>query len=290
MPTYYQPSGKFTPQGPILGLLMGAAVSVPAAFLYDYGIVSIPEAKLRGICTLAFGALIGALAGLGMSWGKVRNRAVAVTVGFTASLFGLYISWDAWVLHLIHPDRWLFNLVRPAAHPHRLWQAMLAINSVGTWSFGSGAKPDHGIFLWIVWGAEAALMLGVGTLAAVAFVQLHPFCERCDQWCTQKSHLLFAPTIPGIDLKAQLESENVAGLEKLTIGEKKQPHYRIDLHTCGNCHSLNTVTLTQVFPKNNHTLVNKLMITPDQAAIIRNLALAHTSLAKRPVAVPATSK
>jgi hypothetical protein len=289
MPTYYQPSGKFTPQGPILGLLMGAAVAVPAAFLYDYGIVSIPEAKLRGICTLVFGALVGALAGLGMCWGKVRNRAVAATVGFAASLFGLYLSWDAWVLHLIHPDRWLFNLVAPASHPDRLWQAMLAINTVGTWSFGSGSKPDHGVFLWIVWAAEAALMLGVGTLAAVAMVRRRPFCERCDQWCTQKSHLLFAPTFPGTELKAKLESENVAGLEKLTIGDKTQPHYRIDLHTCGNCHSLNTVTLTQVFPKDNHTLVNKLMITPDQAAIIRNLALAHAPGA-RPVAVPAASK
>ena len=289
MATYYQPSGKFAPQGPILGLLMGAAVSVPAAFLYDYGIVSIPEAKLRGICTLVFGALIGALAGLGMSWGKVRNIVVAASVGFTASLFGLYLSWDAWVLHLIHPDRWLFNLVAPASHPHRLWQAMLAINTVGTWSFGSGSKPDHGVFLWIVWSAETLLMLGVGTLAAVAMVQRRPFCERCDQWCTQKSHLYFAPNFPGDQLKAQLESQNIAGLEKLTVGSKKQSHFRIDLHTCGNCHMLNTLSLYQNLPKNSHSLVNKLLITPDQAAVIRNLALAHTS-APRPLPVPATSK
>jgi hypothetical protein len=289
MATYYQHSGKFTPQGPILGLLLGVAVSIPAAFLYDYGIVAIPEAKLRGICTLVFGALIGALAGLGMCWGKVRNAAVAATVGFVSSALGLYLSWDAWVLHLLHPDRWLFNLTRPATHPHRLWQAMLAINQVGTWSFGSGSKPDHGVFLWAVWGAEALLVVGVGTLAALAMVGKRPFCERCDQWTNQKSHLLFAPNLSGDEFKAKLESNDVTGLEKLAPGDKKQPHFRIDLHTCGNCHSLNTVTLNQVFPKNSHTWVNKLMITPDQAAIIRNLALARSAVA-RPVAVPAVSK
>jgi hypothetical protein len=289
MAAYYKHSGRFTPQGPILGLLMGVAVSVPAAFLYDYGIVAIPEAKLRGICTLVFGGLIGALAGLGMCWGKVRNGAVAATVGFVSSALGLYLSWDAWVLHLVHPDRWLFNLTRPATHPHRLWQAMLAINQVGTWSFGSGSKPDHGVFLWLVWGAEALLVVGIGTLAALALVQIRPFCERCDQWCKQKSQLYFAPNFPGTQLKSQLESQDIAGLENLTAGDKKQPHFRIDLHTCGNCHSLNTVTLHQNLPKNSRTLMNKLLVTPDQAAIIRNLALAHSSGA-RSVPVPATSK
>ncbi len=74
MANYYKHSGKIAPQGLIFGLLLGAAVSVPASFLYDYGIFTIPEAKLRGFCTLVFGALIGAVSGAAMCWGKVRNK------------------------------------------------------------------------------------------------------------------------------------------------------------------------------------------------------------------------
>jgi hypothetical protein len=62
----------------------------------------------------------------------------------------------------------------------------------------------------------------------------------------------------------------------LAAGDPKQPHYRVDLHTCANCHSLNTLSLIQSFPKNHKTILNKLMIAPDQAAAIRNLALARS--------------
>jgi hypothetical protein len=276
MASYYKFSGKFAPQGPLLGLLAGACVSIPATFLYVYGTVSIPEAKLRAFCTLFFGALIGGASGFAMCMGKVRNKFVAATVGFAASSFGLYISWFDWVLHLANPGHWIFNIARPMMHPGKLWSAMLFVNSVGTWRSTSSATNDHGTFLWLVWIGEALLVVGVGTLAALAVVQLRPFCERCEQWCSQKTKLIFAPSLTAEQFKTNLESENVASLEKLAVGDPKQPHYRVELHTCANCHSLNTLSLIQSFPKNHKTIINKLMITPDQAATIRNLALARS--------------
>ncbi len=120
MASYYKHSGKITPQGLILGLLAGALVSVPAAFLYDYGIVSIPEAKLRGICTLAFGALIGVACGAAMCLGKLRSNLAAGTIGFAASFFGLYVSWVVWILHLVYPSLWLFNPGSPSDASARL--------------------------------------------------------------------------------------------------------------------------------------------------------------------------
>jgi len=272
---YYKLSGKFAPQGLILGLLSGAAVSVPLAFLYNYGIVSIPEAKLRGICTLTFGALIGSASGFAMCWGKVRNKLLAGTVGLATSFFGLYLSWFAWVLHLVHPSNWLFNLVHPATHPRRLWQAMQAINAIGTWSYGSSGTPEHGTFLWIVWIGEVLLVVAAGALTALFIVQLRPFCENCQQWCSDQTKLYFDPSLPAGQFKTQLESQDTASLQKLTAGNKKQPHYRLDLHSCGNCHSLNTLSVVQNFPRDHKVIVNKLLVTPDQAAAIRNLELAQ---------------
>jgi hypothetical protein len=153
---------------------------------------------------------------------------------------------------------------------------MLVVNGIGTWSSSSASTPDHGTFLWIVWIAEALLLVGIGTLVAFSVVQLRPFCERCEQWCSQKTKLFFAPSLPADQFKTNLESQDVASLAKLAAGDPKQPHYRVDLHTCANCHSLNTLSLIQSFPKNHKTILNKLMIAPEQAAAIRNLALARS--------------
>lgn len=272
MANYYKHSGKAAPQGLLFGLLLGAAASLPAAFFYDYGIFIIPSVKLRAICTLAFGALIGAAAGVGMCWGKVRNKLVAGAVGFAASLVGFYASWVIWILHLVRPSQWLFNPFRAAMHPRRLWQAVVAINAAGTWSYGGGT-PEHGGFLWFVWACEALLVLAFGGLTAVALVQRRPFCERCGEWCGENRKLYFAPSLPAGQFKTLLESQDIASLEKLTPGDKKKAHYRVDLHSCGVCHSLNTVSLAQNFPRDRKTVVDKLLVTPEQASTIRHLEM-----------------
>ena len=47
MASYYKHSGKFAPQGPILGLLGGIVFSVPTAILYDFALFTVTEMKLR---------------------------------------------------------------------------------------------------------------------------------------------------------------------------------------------------------------------------------------------------
>jgi hypothetical protein len=93
MSQLYRHSNKFTLLGAVAGMLSGIAAAIPGAFLYVYGIWSIPEAKLRGLCPLTYGALVGASCGIAMCWGKIRNLAVAGVVGFASSLFALYVSW-----------------------------------------------------------------------------------------------------------------------------------------------------------------------------------------------------
>lgn len=288
MASYYKHSGKTAPQGLLLGLLLGAAASLPSAFLYDYGIFTIPSVKLRAICALAFGALIGAASGYGMCLGKLRNKLAAGTVGFAASLFGFYTSWVIWILHLVRPSLWLFNPFYAAAHPRRLWRAVLAINAAGTWSY-SGGTPEHGTFLWFVWACEASLILGFGILTAMALVQRRPFCEQCGQWCAERRKLYFAPALSAGQFKTLLESQDIAGLEKLTAGDKKKAHYRVDLHSCGICHSLNTLSLVQNFPRDRKTVVDKLLVTPEQASAIRHLEMNQTASSAMN-SVPAVTK
>jgi hypothetical protein len=278
MPSYYKPSGKFAPQGVIAGLLAGAIAAVPLAFLYDYGIVMIPSAKLRGISTFFFGALIGVATGFGLYWGKVRNKPAAAITGAATGAFALYISWIAWLMHLQFPARWIFNVSRVALHPVRVWHVMGVVNGIGTWSYGKG-DPEKGTMLWIIWALEALIILLTSTGIAVAIITRKPFCERCMQWCSDSYKLLFAPTLAASAFKSMLESGSVSELAKLTPASSKQPHFRVDLHTCGACRGLNTVSLTQQFPKDIKTLVDKLLVAPEQAAVIRDLELSRRAAA-----------
>jgi hypothetical protein len=272
MPSYYKPSGKFAPQGIIGGLLAGAIAAVPLVFLYDYGIVSIPSAKLRGISTLAFGALIGVATGFGLYWGKVRNKQVAALVGAATGAFALYASWIAWLLHLQFPSRWIFNLMGVLAHPLRVWHAVVIVNGLGTWSYGTGG-PEKGTMLWIIWALEALLILLTSTAIAVAMTSRRPFCERCMHWCDEGYDLLFAPTLSAAAFRELLESGSASDLAKLAPGTTKEPHFRLDLRSCSGCRGLNTLSLVQQFPKDIRTIVDKLLVAPEQAAVIRDLEL-----------------
>ncbi len=286
MATYYHHSGKYTPDGLLFGLLAGMLLAVPAAFLYSYGLFEIDSAKLRLLCPMGFGALIGAACGAVMYWGKVRNLLVAGMVGAIASSFALYISWLAWILHLLYPERWIFNLTRPAMHPLNLWTLILSVNAKGTWSYEHGS-PTTGLSLWIIWATEAAFVIGFGALVAVALVKRLPFCESCNAWCTKKLALYLAPSLPPAQIKEQVESQDIGLLDKLPAGNKKQPHFRVDLHTCGVCHSLNTLSLVQNFPRNHTTLIDKLLVTSEQASAFRNLEMARSAAAAVPSASPA---
>jgi hypothetical protein len=286
MASYYKHSGKFAPQGPILGLLGGIVISVPAAYFYDYALFALSVAKLRIFLPFALGLLLGAVCGALMSLGKVRSKSVAAIVGFAVSSFGLYVSWLGWigVICLNRHVGCSASLFRPL----EAWKALLVVNPQGTWSL-SGTGPMHGAMLWLVWALEALAVLAFGTMAAMGLVLRRPFCERCGQWCKKQFKLNFAPSLSPNDLKAQLESGDIRKLEKLAPGNKKQPHYRIHLHSCNVCHQLNTLTLQQIFPRNILTLMNKLLLTADQAAILRNIEM-NRRAATAASAVPYSAK
>ena len=284
----YQHSNKFTPQGLLAGVFAGVVVAIPLSFLYVYATSSIPSAKLRILCPIAYGAVEGVVCGLAMCWGKVRNSALAGVVGMGASLFALYLSWVIWILHLMSPGFWIFNPMQAAAQPKLLWKIIVEINKEGTWSM-KGSAPTTGAWLWVVWAGEAVLLLGFSALAASAMVKRRPFCERCEAWCAESIAVYFAAVPQPDEIKRRVEAEDIGWITKLTRGNKKEANYRLDLHSCANCHALNTLSLAQNFPKDRKTLVDKLMVSADHATAIRNLKMNHELESKAPVAAMSPS-
>ena len=90
---------------------------------------------------------------------------------------------------------------------------------------------------------------GAVSQVAVALVKRRAFCERCEQWCSQSQKLYFAPVLSADQFKARLEAEDLASLQTLAPGDPKKPHFRVDLHSCADCHTLNTLSLVQNFAR-----------------------------------------
>src|SRR6185295_18185176 len=115
-------------------------------------------------------------AGYALRWRKVWDEGVAVLVGFIAGLGAVYLSWAAWLYgHL----GGLVGLLDLASSPARLWHLLCEINTTGSWDIW-GYNPT-GFALWLVWSAEAALIVGLS-----AFFSFHVvvekgivFCGRC---------------------------------------------------------------------------------------------------------------
>jgi hypothetical protein len=278
MENYYKHSGRTPVLGIVSGFLAGVLISIPASYLYDYGIIEITTDKLRFICTLLFGALIGAGAGLGLVWGKVRNTLAAALLGAAACLAGLYISWGVWIYDVSGRGQWFPNPSTLLMHPKAMWQVILKINTTGTWAMEHDA-PTAGTMLWVVWLTEALLIVGFGTLVTVALMKRQPFCEKCDGWCSKTEKLYFAPTLPPVDVKTKLESHQFECLQRLGQGSARGSHFRVILHSCSSCGMLNTLSLIKAFPKDQKTLIDKLLLSSAEIEAVRRLGSSRSAAA-----------
>ena len=293
---YYKHSGRFTPFGALAGIFGGIVGSVPLAWLYSYGIIQIPYIKLRAFSTIFFGLAAGACAGFAMIWGKVRSRTVAALIGFVTSCSALYVSWGFWLHQVFALGNYNLNTLAVMRNPAGMWNIMQRVREVGTW--GSTADSmTKGTELTVIWSAEALAVLICGTFAAIAIVTRKPFCENCDAWCNRAEKLVFFPSVFGSDLKQRLEAKDFSFIEKLVPTSEKFAHLAFELHSCSTCNMLNTLSVTQVLVQpaksrwsqakvDRKHLLNMLLISPEEAALLRRVAM---GIGKAPAAAAASN-
>jgi len=280
-PVYYQHSGRFSFGGVVLGLGTGLAAGALLAYAYGRGIIVIPEVHFAVLATLAFGGLLGLAVGLGLHWGKVRNKVVAIAVSATASALGLYLSWAVWIADIYHRGTGKnTNWARLAQHPRAVWSFMKWINQYGTWGLDSGGATK-GWALWGIWSLEAVFVIGLGIFATVAIQQQIPFCEACNRWCRRGAQFLLAPPANPLQLKPQLENDGLRTLQELGPGSKFADRLMVSLHSCQQCGLFHTMTVTSVTrgrKKFGHphvsfqSIVRHLVVNPGEAEALRQLS------------------
>jgi len=279
---YYKHSGRFTFGGVLVALAVGMAGAFVSACGYSFGLIHIPEAHLAAFATIAFGALDGGAAGLGLIWGHVRNKAAAWLVGAISSTLALYLSWAMWIEAVLERDGdKAISWTRLAPHPHGVWFMMKLINRYGTWTFDNSKTPTTGGELWIVWAIEAALVIGIGIAVTIFVQERHAYCEMCGQWCRRATRLFLAPTANLNQLKMQVEAKNLQALEGLGLGSKTGDHVHVALESCSTCDQFHTLSVSQVTVRKKKfghpqvaacKLVRQMVVGAGEAQAVRQLS------------------
>ncbi len=265
---YYRHSGRIG----VLGLLLMPTISVATAaclgVVYGYGLYYIPSIYLSVVLCALFGGAVGYTVGFGAIAGKVRNAWVVAAFGFAAGVFAEYAGWVSWI-HAVTGGQ-------TSLDPLAVWRVATKVAETGAWSIFGWTLT--GWALYGVWSLEAALIIGMSTLAAAGQGLSVPYCEKCDCWTAKHGAKLarLAEAADPSDLRLQLEQGNTSALKDLGKAMIAASAYTaLELHTCPKCRQLNVLT------------VNAMTVTKDDkgeeshsaAAIVDGLLLDSTALA-----------
>lgn len=173
--THYQHSGKAPLGGILLTLVAGAIAGAILGIVYGYLIFWIPFIYINVFVTLGFGIALGAITGAMAAKGKIRNSGAVMVVALIVALFAYYVHWVVWVERIIE-----VRIIDPAI----LWTLLSEVARQGAWSI-FGWTPT-GFAMWAIWGIEAAMILGLGSIGAAAVIDV-PFCEDSNQWAEEST-------------------------------------------------------------------------------------------------------
>lgn len=171
--THYEHSGK-APLGGILVTLVGGLIAgIILGAVYGFLIYWSPFVYINAFITFACGVGLAMSVGGLAKIGKIRNAALVTAVALIVAIAAYYVHWSVWVGRMIEA---------PVTAPGELWAFISTVNVLGPWSI-FGWTPT-GFALWAIWGIEAIVIVGIGTVSAHGVVDV-PFCEDTGQWTTE---------------------------------------------------------------------------------------------------------
>ncbi len=269
----YQHSGRFTPIGLVLALGAVLVAAVPLGWVYTWLMMVTDHLKLRALETICFGALVGVVAGYALRAGKVRNNPLAAGVGALGGLVAHYVGWAFFIERMVALSGHTVRALDVGLNPAALWRVMVIFNQYGTWT-EQNSSPTTGVMLWIIWAAEALMVIGIAAFVAYAIEDKAPFCETCGRWADTEKPMLFQATLAPSQFTSLLAAGDFDALGRIPRGTIKQPHYIVQVHRCSSCNNLNTVSVTLGGTRNNKQLLAKMLLQPDQADRLRGVASA----------------
>ena len=237
--TVYEHSGALGPAVAILPL-GGFFGLIVLSFIYAYILVYSPIAGYISILfVVGFGFALGFMASMLGYWGKCRNLFFLRLCGFTIGALAVYVSWVIFIYALLNKDSdgpSEYNLVAMLLSPGSIWSVIKNLNISGWYSIKS--FTPSGVVLWIFWGIEAAIVIGMSTLLSTGSVTSEMFCETCGKWCDSSES--FESGLPKEELDADSIQDNA--LKTLTacdrVSDQVYPRIHVGLFKCKTCDNI----------------------------------------------------
>ena len=193
----YSPSGFFQPL--TFALFLAATVGgVAAAWIYQLAMHWIPFIYLNLIICGGFGFGLGWAASWAIKTGHCRNRMIAllmalplVAVAVVASHFWEYTRFISDVRENVAKEKQL-ELTTEQVKKELPFSKYVELKVEEGWqvsNHGSSGSKMNGVMVYIIWGLEGLILLGVALAMTWAAVG-EPYCERCNQWGAPRKMLL----------------------------------------------------------------------------------------------------
>jgi hypothetical protein len=260
----YRHSGKTPLAGLTLATLAGLATAIVLGVAYSYAIVYCPIVYLNALLTFLYGCAIGVVVSWAAKTGHVRSRLMPSVIGVTCALIGLYVAWGT--------DRIARFGIPPGGVtiPFELDELRGYIEffyANGFWAIGHGGANNNanvsGIFLAVVWFAEAVTILGGAAFVPWQRLSGLVYCEPCERW---------AQTAKGVQRLSFGVDDAIIGhiaagdLSPLDTWPRAKPgdqfFYRLNLDTCTNCTNSNYLSIERVITQLDKKGKPQQVVTP----------------------------
>lgn len=235
---YYQESG-YIPSGALQKMAIFTSIAAPLlGFVHGYIthwfdiFITFFGGPMLMAVAMAGGSLVASFSR------KVKNR--NGTALFWTSLYGGSLIWySSWIV-------WLYaETGQFIANPLEFLENLELLAKEGTFILPSGRSlivpfTPKGNILYFAWLVEAASIILGTALSALIKENKSPFCERCDQWATEKTDL---HTIESIHLDNEhalraslenIEQEELQGIQS-TKTDDSPASLKFTLQWCPSC-------------------------------------------------------
>lgn len=244
----YEHSGRGLGAGVAASLFVAFPAILALAVVYAVAVAFIP---IVGYVTFllagGFGWSAAWVMGKTLRWAKARHSALPMfaTVALVVLAYGF--SWVVWTYSMLASNGVTGIGFVELMLPWNLVIIMIEISRVGAWSI-MGFVPT-GVVLWLLWAAEAVLVIGAAVYGVRSFGVIEPFCERCNQFCMPETALATIPAVNSQDLGERILARDFAVLEE-TFEDLGEGYYHIlQSSRCPSCDEMATLSLYKVTPR-----------------------------------------
>lgn len=245
---FYKHSGKGVEAGLVASLFVAFPAILALAAVYAVAVAFIP---IVGYVTflLAGGFGWGAawVVGKTLRWAKARNTALPMIVTVALVVLAYGFSWVVWTYSMLASNGVTSVGFGELMLPWNLLFIMIEISRVGAWSIMDFVPT--GVFLWLLWAAEAVLVIGAAIFGATAYGIIEPFCERCKQFCMPEMALATIPAVDSQELGDRILARDFEVLAE-TFEQLGEGYYHIlQCSRCPSCDEMATLSLYRVIPR-----------------------------------------